>query len=239
MADGIVGFKIAQYLSKQYPGDLFLIVTIKKNNIYKFFKKNGFNVLAFESEEIILKKLNHKEVDLGILAWWPNIIRSPLIDYPKQGFLNTHPSFLPYNRGKHFSFWAIVEQAPFGVSIHCVSNNIDSGDIIAQKEINYNWCDNGESLYYKSQEEMLNLFIKTYPSLHMGCLSKKKQDMSKGSYHLSCEIEEASKINLDDLYTGRDILNKLRARTFSGHPSCWFEDENIVYDVSIEINKKK
>jgi methionyl-tRNA formyltransferase len=235
MADGVVGLEIAQYLLKQYPSDLTLVITIEENAIYEILKKNGFDVLTFKSEEAILKKLKSKDVDLGILAWWPNILKSSLIKYPKQGFINTHPSFLPYNRGKHFSFWAIVEQAPFGVSIHCVTDDIDAGEIVTQREINYDWCDNGESLYYKSQEEMVNLFIDTYPSLRMGHLSKKPQDISKESYHLSCEIEEASKIDLDNLYTGRDLLNKLRARTFSKYPGCWFEEDNVCYNVTINI----
>ena len=237
MAEGVVGLAITQYYLQQYPDDLSLVVTIEHNEIFELVKKNGIRVVTYESEEAILEELKFQNIDLGILVWWPNIFKTKLINYPKQGFINTHPSFLPYNRGKHFSFWAIVEQAPFGVSIHNVNHKIDAGEILSQKQIKYDWCDNGETLYFKAQEEMVNLFIDLYPSLRIGKVNRRSQELKKGSFHLSNEIEEASKIKLDAMYKGRDLLNRMRARTFSGYPGCWFEEDGVRYEVTVEIKK--
>ena len=80
---------------------------------------------------LALKEIN---LDLIVLAWWPYIIKEPLISISRLGCLNLHPSLLPYNQGKHPYFWSIVEDVPFGVTIHF----IDAGIIFqSQKRIKH------------------------------------------------------------------------------------------------------
>lgn len=235
-ADNVVGLSIAQYLIKNYPEDLLLIITIQKNQIYDEAEKRGIPVCVFESWNAMASKLPDG-FDLGVLAWWPKIIKSPLLEAPLYGFVNTHPSLLPYNRGKHYNFWALVEQAPFGVTLHRVAPEIDGGDIIACREISYDWCDNGGTLYFKAQSAMVKLFCETYPTLRIGQFDSKPQDRNIGSFHHSSEIDQASKINLDGVYRGRDLINLLRARTFEGRPGCWFEEAGHRYEISISIKE--
>ena len=233
-ADDIVGLNIAQFLLDNYPEDLYLIVTMQRNDIYYAAKEREIPVSIFDSMDNLLSKYAD-EVDLGILAWWPKIIRSPLLEWPRYGFVNTHPSLLPYNRGKHSNFWALVEQAPFGVTLHRVDAGVDTGKIVSQLEIPYDWHDNGGTLYSKAQEAMVSLFCQTYPILRTAHYDSKPQNREFGSSHHSSEIEQASKIDLNGTYGGRDILNLLRARTFEGHPGCWFEDAESRYEISIHI----
>ena len=153
------------------------------------------------------------------------------------GFVNTHPSLLPHNRGKHYNFWAIVEQAPFGVTLHRVDAGVDSGAIVSQLPIDYDWCDTGETLYYKAQAAMLQLLTITYPSLRNGQFSSIPQNVNAGSFHRASEIESASMIDLEKNYLARNLLNLIRARTFEGHPGCWFTDGGSRYEISITIKK--
>ncbi|NOR68046.1 MAG: formyl transferase [Woeseiaceae bacterium] len=235
-ADDIMGMNIARYIADQFPQDLSLIVTIEENNIFDLAQDIGIPTCVFNSEESILARLPN-DFDLGILAWWPKILKKPLIEIPRQGFFNTHPSLLPYGRGKHPNFWALVEESPFGVTLHRVDVGVDTGEIVAQQEISFDWEDNGESLYMKAQDAMLNLFRNTYPALRTGMIQSILQNNDEGSSHRSSEIEVASHIDLEGMYRARDILNLLRARTFEGHPGCWFEDDNERYEISIEIRK--
>lgn len=236
MADGGVGEKIAKFLMESYQDDLVLIVTAKINDIYRGAEVKGIPVCVFESEKNVIERLGGG-VDLGVLAWWPRILKGPLLDAPRLGFMNTHPSLLPYNRGKHYNFWALVEQAPFGVTLHHVDSGVDTGEIVAQASIDYDWCDTGETLYNRAQEAMFELFCKTYPVLRTGQYASKAQNAGAGSFHLASELESASKIKLDESYRARDLLNLLRARTFDGHPGCWFEDDGNRYEISIKIRK--
>lgn len=240
MADDEVGFEITQWLLNEYREDISVVITTAENEISNLVKQHGIEHLIFKSTNQIYSfiKESNIELDLGFLAWWPKIIKQPLINLPKHGFINTHPSFLPHNRGKHYNFWALVERTKFGVSLHFVEEGIDNGDILAQAIIPYDWEDNGESLYNKASYEMTKLFKKTYPSIRTFNIERQKQNLNDGSFHLSSEINEMSHINLDDAYTARDLLNLLRARTFRGHPACWFKDDDNEYEVRVEITRK-
>lgn len=235
LADGIVGAKITAFLIKNYENDLALVVTTQKNEIYRNAQEKKIPVALFDQNNILSQLKT--DIDLGVLAWWPKIIKSPLLNLPKLGFINTHPSLLPYNRGKHYNFWALVEQAPFGVTLHFVDSGIDTGPIVAQQKIHYDWCDTGETLYKKAQEAIYELFCNTYPILRTGQFQCKPQDPHAGSFHRASELGPASKIDLDANYRARDLLNLLRARTFSGYPGCWFEEGGVRYEISINIKK--
>ena len=235
-ADKEVGHAITKYLMEKYTEDLSLVVTVDKNEIFDLAVNLNIQTSIFELTDSFSSKFP-KDIDLGILAWWPYIIKEPLLTKPKNGFINTHPSYLPYNRGKHYNFWAIVEQCPFGVSIHRVEAGIDNGSIIVQKEIPYDWTDTGGTLYSKAQSAMVDLFCETYPLLREGNYQSKPQNTGIGSYHHSSELDKASNIHLDDVYCGRDLLNLLRARTFKGHPGCWFEEDGSRFEITIDIRR--
>ena len=175
--------------------------------------------------------------DLGLLAWWPTLIKPVLINCAVHGFINFHPSLLPHNRGKHYNFWALAEGEPFGVTLHFVDEGVDSGDIVVQQEIAYDWTDTGGTLYRKAQREMVQLFCETYPMFRILDIPRKAQNLSEGSFHLAKELDQASHIDLEREYKARQLLNLLRARTFSGHPACWFEDKGEKYEVRIDIKR--
>ncbi|WP_286766289.1 MULTISPECIES: formyltransferase family protein [Rhodopirellula] len=238
-ADGHVGTQIADWLLKHYADDLCLVVTTQENSITEAAKQHHVPVVAFRSEQQVLDFAGTRSIapDLGILAWWPRLIRQAFLDFPRHGFINTHPSLLPFNRGKHYNFWAIVEKAPFGVTLHMVEQGVDSGDIVAQRKIAYDWEDNGESLFYRAQTAMVDLFRETYPKIRLLQFARTPQDLSKGSFHHSSELEPASQIMLEQSYQAEDLLNRLRARTFNEHPSCWFEADGNKYEVRINITK--
>lgn len=238
-ADNKVGLEVLNYLLDDFREDLCTVVVVEENEIYRQAKLNGVDVEIFHPSNSSNVFYN-KEFELGVLAWWPKIVKEPLLSLPRNGFINFHPSLLPYNRGKHYNFWALVEQCPFGVSLHKVDTGIDTGDIVSQREISYNWEDNGETLYKKAQTEIVKLFERTYPSLRKGEVISKTQDLSKGSFRLSSEIDKASEIKIDAIYTARELFNLIRARTFTGHPSCWFEENNgEKYEVRIQIKRKE
>jgi len=240
MADQSVGMEITQWILSEYKQDIFLVITTSENEIFDLAEQFDINHLVFQSANQIdsyIKDLGI-ELDIGFLVWWPKIIKQPLLNLPKHGFINTHPSFLPYNRGKHYNFWALVEQAPFGVSLHFVEEGIDNGDLLAQTPIPYDWEDNGESLYKKAKSAMVDLFKQTYPEIRDLNINRQKQDLDAGSFHFANEINVMSQINLEDTYRVRDLLNLLRARTFVGHPACWFKDGLNEYEVRIKITRK-
>jgi len=239
MCDAHVGNSIAEWLMECHTQDLGAVVTIANGKVHQAARNKGIPSFVFRSQAQIAAELAASpRFDLGILAWWPKLISPELMALAERGFINTHPSMLPYNRGKHYSFWALIEQAPFGVSLHYVEKGIDSGDVVVQQTIPYDWEDTGETLHVKAGQAMVELFKSAYPSLRNGTLQRVPQDLNKGSFHYANEIDAASRIELDRTYTARELLNRLAAQTFAGYPACRFEDCGETYEISVNIKRK-
>ena len=75
-------------------------------------------------------------IDFLLVACWPYLIDSILIDCARKGALNIHPSLLPDFRGPDPLEQQIeCGHSSFGVSLHLLNQHFDQGDIIAQAEL--------------------------------------------------------------------------------------------------------
>jgi len=239
-ADKQVGLEVTEFLISKYSEDLSLVVTMADNEIARLAREAKVSYYIYDSSDNLYSHISKFGVllDLGILAWWPKIIEPNILRLPEDGFINFHPSLLPHNRGKHYNFWAIVERAPFGVTLHFADKDVDSGDLICQKNIVYDWTDTGGTLYHRAQKEIVELFCTNYPTLRTRKIPRQKQDLQLGSFHCASELEEASQINLDKNYSARYLFDLVRARTFEGYPACWFEAEGKKYEVRVQIKER-
>lgn len=238
MYNAQVGDEIARWLLEAYSSDIGAMVAMQENSLCTVARAKKIPCVIFESEAQLQTDLSKlAPFDLGILAWWPKLISPSIIGLTEEGFINTHPSLLPHNRGKHYNFWALVEQAPFGVTLHFVEKGIDCGDIIAQQRIDYDWTDTGESLYYKAHRAIVELLKSTYPQIREGFIERSPQELKDGSLHYANEIEPASVIDIEKTYIARDLINLLRARTFQGHPACRFSENGETYEIRVTISK--
>lgn len=240
LADGQVGMRCVDWFLENHREDIGLIGVTGPNEIHSRAIEAGVAVELFVDSQQMSEAISKHGLspDIGLLLWWPKIIHEPLISLPKNGFVNTHPSFLPYNRGKHYSFWAIVEQVPFGVTLHFVDTGIDTGDIVAQTPISIDWTDTGQSLAERAREAMITLVKDTYPILKSGNIVRTPQLKDLGSFHRSQDIIDAIELKLDQSYTVHELLNLLRAKTFEGLPGCWFEHRGRFFEISISIKER-
>lgn len=75
-------------------------------------------------------------VDAACVACFNRILPSGLLDLPRHGFLNLHPSRLPDYRGPEPLFWQLRDGInPVGVTVHWMSEALDQGDIAAQTDV--------------------------------------------------------------------------------------------------------
>ena len=114
-----------------------------------------------------------------------SLLMPPVIrDLPRLGCLNVHPSLLPANRGPVPLFWTFREgHQTTGVTIHLVSEKMDSGDILAQEEIAV-----PDGIRYQQLEQLCakrggTLLARTIRDLFQGNISRVPQDESRSSYH--------------------------------------------------------
>ena len=69
------------------------------------------------------------------------------------------------------------------------------------------------------------LLKEKYTLIRKLSISPFKQPAINNRFHYASELDNASRIDLNQSYLAEDLLNKLRARTFEGHPACCFIDE--------------
>ena len=92
---------------------------------------------------IKVSKVNSPEVvsmvadvkpDLCVIAHFERIIRKELLAIPPMGFINLHPSMLPYYRGLAPQHYPIINgEKEVGITVHYVDEGTDTGDIIVQR----------------------------------------------------------------------------------------------------------
>jgi methionyl-tRNA formyltransferase len=236
-ADGKVGYSILGKLLTYAPESVFALVIDTEAVPDGFDIPEGCETKRWRDQDEGERAdwLRSRQLDIIILAWWPYLLKGAVLNAVPV-ILNTHPSLLPYCRGKDPNFWAIVESAPYGVTLHHVNAAIDAGDIAFQKEISVSWADTGETLYQKALTGMVALFEEALPTIVHGTIPRIPQT-DAGSLHYRSQLEPASVIDLDAPTTARDVLNRLRARTFLTHPACRFSDGNDVYEVRVTIDK--
>lgn len=92
-------------------------------------------------------------------------------------------------------------------------------------------------MYYKAQEAMFKLFTNSYCQIRKNNFKRISQKKEEGNHHFFKELEPRSLIELDKEYTARELLNLLRARSFSPHPGCRFLDNGKTFEVRISINE--
>jgi methionyl-tRNA formyltransferase len=100
--------------------------------------------------------------------------------------VNLHISLLPWNRGSDPNLWSWIEDTPKGVSIHQLSAGLDEGDLVAQRAIALGPDETLASSYARLQNELLELFVDTWPSIRAGTAPRTSQPPG-GSFHRTAD----------------------------------------------------
>lgn len=171
----------------------------------------------------VVTEISKLAPDIGISVLFNYLLEPGFLASFPHGVVNLHPSYLPYNRGQYPNVWSLVEGTPAGVTLHYVDPGIDTGDIIAQREVPVEPIDTGETLYRKLEKAALELFRDTWPLLKEGRAPRIPQDATRGTYHRTRDVELIDEIDLERTYVARDLINVLRARTFSPYKGAYFK----------------
>jgi methionyl-tRNA formyltransferase len=172
---------------------------------------------------------------------FPLIIPEQILGLPEVGVLNLHPAFLPYNRGWHNSAWALLDDTPYGGTLHFMNQGVDTGAIIHQKKVQPAPNDTGNSLYAKALQAEIDAFVEAWPMLLTGAPPRREQDASAGTSHRKKDLAESGiqRIDLDTPVPPRDLLRKLRALTTSApSEAAFFEDGGVRYRVRVTIDRE-
>ena len=80
--------------------------------------------------------LGKQNFDIGIVVSYPKILKKEILDLPKNGCLNIHPSLLPKYRGPSPIQSALLNgDEKIGISIMKLDEEVDHGPILIQTEM--------------------------------------------------------------------------------------------------------
>jgi methionyl-tRNA formyltransferase len=96
--------------------------------------------------------------------------------------VNLHISLLPWNRGADPNLWSFVEGTPKGVTIHHIDAGIDTGDIIAQRRVEFTIEATLAQTYDRLDREVVELFTQTWSAIESGDAPRRAQPPG-GSFH--------------------------------------------------------
>ena len=82
--------------------------------------------------------------------------------------VNLHNALLPWNRGLDSILWSFVDGTPQGVTIHHMDAGIDTGDVIAQRRLQFAGSATLREVYARHAAEMVALFREHWPAIRRG-----------------------------------------------------------------------
>ncbi|MDP2593680.1 MAG: methionyl-tRNA formyltransferase [bacterium] len=174
-----------------------------------------------------IKRFKFEKIpEVFIVASYGLIISKDVLDIPKRGALNVHPSLLPKYRGASPVQGAILnDDGETGVSIMLMDEKMDHGPILARETFKTKGKkgENGEILPAREIELKLailggRLLAKILPQWLNGAVETTAQDESKATYTKKI----AKTDGLIDLENGNPRRNFLKIRAYDGWPGAYF-----------------
>ena len=146
-------------------------------------EKYGIEICQPEKIESCKLKIENCKPDLIIVAAYGQILPKEILEIPKNGSLNVHPSLLPKYRGPTPIQTAILNgDKKTGVTIILMDEKIDHGPIINQRALEIEKNETATTLQNKLAEFGASLLLETIQKWQKGMLKTYPQDETKATY---------------------------------------------------------
>jgi methionyl-tRNA formyltransferase len=174
-------------------------------------EKKGLKLYQPErvSNNVFADILRSISPDLIVIVSFGEILKKEILSIPKIGCINVHASLLPKYRGAAPAVWALINgEKKTGVTTFWLSEKMDSGDMILQKEVNIVPEDTRGSLEERLSYEGAEILRETLKRINNGTVERVKQDNTAVTYAPKVSKKDGL-VNFGD--TAESIHNKIRA----------------------------
>ncbi len=152
------------------------------------------------------------DMDLIVVAAFGQIVPSQVLAHPRYGCVNVHTSLLPAYRGAAPIQWAILDGCPVtGVSIMQMDEGLDTGDILAQKEVPIGPEETAEELTEKLAKQGAELLLDTIREIGKGTAIRTAQPEQSTTAYAKMISKDMGRIRWEE--SADTILRKIRAFT--------------------------
>ena len=156
-----------------------------------------------------VEKLAALTPDLIVVAAFGLLLPPEVLNLPKFGCLNVHPSLLPKHRGASPMAAAILQGDEItGVTIMLLDAGMDTGPILNQKEVPISDEDTTGSLSVKLAKVGAQLLMETLPLWINGRIKPRPQDESGASYSKIITKEDGE---IDWRLSTQELWRRVRA----------------------------
>ena len=179
------------------------------------------------SEMCIRDSLQSKNISLGIVVAYGQILKKNILDIPKYGWINIHYSLLPKLRGAAPIQRAIMNnEIKTGISIMKMNEGLDTGPICNQYSVNILENENSEDLGQRLTNLASEKILQNIDDIFENKTSFKDQDHTQSTYAKKIKKEEG-KINWED--SNLKIIGKING--LYPNPGGWFEFKGERYKI--------
>ncbi|MBR1907468.1 methionyl-tRNA formyltransferase [bacterium] len=203
----------------------------KSHNTYFAFKdyvvSRKLNFIEYESlkDENFLQTLRDLELDIAVVCSFNYKIPKVMLDIPKDGFVNVHPSLLPkYRGGNPYSAVIMNNEKESGVTLHLMDEGFDTGDILLQKKFPLNTNETMGTLFNKTNFMGLEMLIEVLQNYELGILNRTKQP--EGVFPVGNGIDDED-LFIDFNKTPDEIERFVRALNPFLNASCMFRGIHV------------
>jgi len=165
----------------------------------------------------VVKRLGGFKPDVIVVAAFGQILPKPVLDLPRLGCLNIHPSLLPRFRGASPVASAILAGDDFsGVSIMLMDEGLDTGPVLARAQIPVSPRDTTGSLTAKLSWLGARLLGEVLVGWSRGELTPRPQNETEATHCGPITKEEGE---IDWRLPAVDVWRRVRA--FNPWPGCY------------------
>lgn len=138
---------------------------------------------SLRTDTALLTRLKNSAPDLILVAAYGQMLPPEVLEIPKLGCLNVHPSLLPKYRGAAPISWTILNgDHQTGVTIMKVDEGLDTGDIVAQETTPISPTETGGELHNRLSQLGAQLLVRTLSKYLKGDVTIRPQNHQRATY---------------------------------------------------------
>lgn len=176
------------------------VYPVRRDGAYEVLKNVGADILVSCGYPFMLGK---REIETAMYA------------------INVHPTLLPKYRGYRSGAYILINgEKKTGVTVHFLTEEMDRGDIILQREVQLSPFDTPKSMYRKCQEVEPKLLYDAIQLLKTGDYVATPQNEAEATEYTRLRTPEDSEI--DPTKPLIELFNEIRACDPDAYPAFFY-----------------
>ncbi|WP_372881366.1 bifunctional UDP-4-amino-4-deoxy-L-arabinose formyltransferase/UDP-glucuronic acid oxidase ArnA [Psychromonas sp.] len=169
---------------------VFTHVDDSRENIFfqsvaKLAARNNIRVHAPQdvNHTLWIEHIRQLQPDIIFSFYYRQLLSRDILNITPDNAFNLHGSLLPAYRGRAPINWALVNgETETGLTLHCMTEKADAGDIVVQQKIPISATDTALSLHQRMTELTSEMLDNILPAIILGKHRRYKQDESQATY---------------------------------------------------------